>query len=207
MADNAVKALIGDILNEIIEEARDGGGKKTSVGLMAYGSELGQEELCKGARLAQQNDPSVKVFCIGPKLEGYEGRRARNRPRDGAGPQRRRHRRSSRAPLSLPRRRHDDRKGIHPRQRQALLHSLLDRHIVARPHRGHAPQRDIRNLRTRKSESSTSTARRQSSAPSRSSRTTATTSNSPKASEKTAARYSAATTSSPEPATSASPTP
>ena len=47
MADNAVKALIGDILNEIIEEARDGGGKKTSVGLMAYGSELGQEELCK----------------------------------------------------------------------------------------------------------------------------------------------------------------
>ena len=72
MADNAVKALIGDILNEIIEEARDGGGKKTSVGLMAYGSELGQEELCKGARLAQQNDPSVKVFCIGPKLEGYE---------------------------------------------------------------------------------------------------------------------------------------
>ena len=61
MADNAVKALIGDILNEIIEEARDGGGKKTSVGLMAYGSELGQEELCKGARLAQQK-----------KLEGYE---------------------------------------------------------------------------------------------------------------------------------------
>ena len=62
MADNAVKALIGDILSEIIEEARDGGGKKTSVGLMAYGSELGQEELCKGARLAQQNDPSVKVY-------------------------------------------------------------------------------------------------------------------------------------------------
>ena len=32
MADNAVKALIGDILNEIIEEARDGGGKDLSAG-------------------------------------------------------------------------------------------------------------------------------------------------------------------------------
>ncbi len=73
MTDNAsVKALIGDILGEIIEEAREGGGKKTKVGLMAYGSELGQEELCRGARLALPSDPGVKVFCIGPKLAGYE---------------------------------------------------------------------------------------------------------------------------------------
>lgn len=73
MTDNAsVKALIGDILGEIIEEAREGGGKKTKVGLMAYGSELGQEELCLGARLAMQNDPGVKVFCIGPKLAGFD---------------------------------------------------------------------------------------------------------------------------------------
>ncbi|MDO4988810.1 MAG: glycine/sarcosine/betaine reductase complex component C subunit alpha [Synergistes sp.] len=66
-----VKALIGEILGEIIEEAKDGG-KKTTVGLMAYGSELGQEELCRGARLAMQNNPLVKVICIGPKLDGYE---------------------------------------------------------------------------------------------------------------------------------------
>ncbi len=72
MADNDVKALIGQILGEIIEEAKEGGGKKTKVGLMAYGSELGQAELCRGARLAMQNDPAIKVFCIGPKLEGYE---------------------------------------------------------------------------------------------------------------------------------------
>lgn len=53
MTDNAsVKALIGDILGEIIEEAKEGGGKKTKVGLMAYGSELGQEELCR-ARASQ----------------------------------------------------------------------------------------------------------------------------------------------------------
>ncbi len=73
MADNAsVKALIGDILNEIIEEVREGGGKKTRVGLMSYGSELGQEELCLGARIAQQNDASLKVCCIGPKAEGFD---------------------------------------------------------------------------------------------------------------------------------------
>ena len=73
MNDNTeTKALVGEILAEIVEEAREGGGKKTKVGLMAYGSELGQEELCKGARLAMHNDPAIKVFCIGPKLEGYE---------------------------------------------------------------------------------------------------------------------------------------
>lgn len=73
MADNkAVKALIGEILGEIIEEAEEGGGRKTKVGLMAYGSELGTEELCRGARLAMQDDPTVKVFCIGPRLAGFE---------------------------------------------------------------------------------------------------------------------------------------
>ena len=70
--NNEIKALIGEILGEIVEEAKEGGGRKTKVGLMAYGSELGQEELCKGARLAMHNDPAIKVFCIGPKLEGYE---------------------------------------------------------------------------------------------------------------------------------------
>jgi len=73
MADNkAVKTLIGEILGEIIEEAKEGGGRKTKVGLMAYGSELGTEELCRGARLAMQDDPTVKVFCIGPRLAGFE---------------------------------------------------------------------------------------------------------------------------------------
>ncbi|KEJ91789.1 glycine/sarcosine/betaine reductase complex component C subunit alpha [Synergistes jonesii] len=73
MADNkTVKALIGEILGEIIEEAKEGGGRKTKVGLMAYGSELGAEELCRGARLAMQDDPTVKVFCIGPRLAGFE---------------------------------------------------------------------------------------------------------------------------------------
>lgn len=65
------KRLIGDVLSEIIEEARNGV-KKTSVGLMAYGSELGSGELVQGARLAMENDPTVKVVLIGPKLPGNE---------------------------------------------------------------------------------------------------------------------------------------
>lgn len=39
---------------------------------MAYGSELGSEELAKGAVLAMENDPTVKVRPIGPIVKGYE---------------------------------------------------------------------------------------------------------------------------------------
>lgn len=65
------KRLIGEVLSEIIEEAR-GGVKKTAIGLMAYGSELGGEELINGARLAMENDPSVKAVLIGPKQAGCD---------------------------------------------------------------------------------------------------------------------------------------
>ena len=66
------RKLVGEILKEIIDEARSGGGRKTTVGLMAHGSEHGSEELVKGAVLAMKNNPSIKVRPIGPKLEGYE---------------------------------------------------------------------------------------------------------------------------------------
>lgn len=66
------KKLIGEILSEIIEEAKSGCGKRTTVGLMACGSELGEEELLKGAALAMENNPAVKVRPIGPKAAGYE---------------------------------------------------------------------------------------------------------------------------------------
>ena len=66
------KRLIGEVLAEIIDEAKSGCGKQTTVGLMAYGSELGSDELAKGAVLAMENDPSVKVRPIGPKVAGYE---------------------------------------------------------------------------------------------------------------------------------------
>lgn len=62
------KRLIGEVLSEIISEAC-GGVKKTVVGLMTAGGELGREEFVQGARLAMENDPSLSVILIGPKLE------------------------------------------------------------------------------------------------------------------------------------------
>lgn len=73
MADKTeTKRIIGEVLSEIIEEAKGGGGKKIRVGLMAYGSELGSEELLKGACLAMNNDPYLRVVLIGPKISGYD---------------------------------------------------------------------------------------------------------------------------------------
>ena len=68
---SAAKKIIGEVLAEIIEGVKSGCVKKISIGLMAYGSELGSEELLKGAALAMQNDPSVNVVPIGPKVEGF----------------------------------------------------------------------------------------------------------------------------------------
>lgn len=65
------KRLIGEVFSEIIEEAR-GGVKKTVIGLMAYGSELGSDELIQGARLTMRDDPSVKAVMIGPKSAGCD---------------------------------------------------------------------------------------------------------------------------------------
>ena len=73
MADKTeTKRIIGEVLSEIIEEAKGGGGKKIRVGLMAYGSELGSEELLRGACLAMNNDPYLRVVLIGPKVGGYD---------------------------------------------------------------------------------------------------------------------------------------
>ena len=45
-----IRKLIGEALAEIVSDARSGG-PRISVGLMAMGSELGAEELARGARL------------------------------------------------------------------------------------------------------------------------------------------------------------
>lgn len=68
----SAKKLVADVLSEIIQEARGGCGRQTTVGLMAYGSELGSEELVKGAIAAMESDPTVRVKLIGPKVSGYE---------------------------------------------------------------------------------------------------------------------------------------
>lgn len=66
-----VKKLIGEALIDIVESARCGG-PRVAVGLMASGSEHGPEELAKGGRLAQQQNPGVKIVMIGPRVEGYD---------------------------------------------------------------------------------------------------------------------------------------
>lgn len=68
---DAIKKLIGESLNEIIESAKNGG-PKIRVGLMASGSEHGAKEIALGARLALQNSSNVIPVLIGPKVEGYE---------------------------------------------------------------------------------------------------------------------------------------
>ena len=68
---DAIKKLVGDALNDIIESAKNGG-KKYRVGLMASGSEHGAKEIALAARMALQNSNNVIPVLIGPKVEGYE---------------------------------------------------------------------------------------------------------------------------------------
>ena len=68
--DDSKRLLIADALTEIVEKARRGG-PICRIGLMAAGSELGQEELLRGARIAQEENPSLRVVAIGPRAAEY----------------------------------------------------------------------------------------------------------------------------------------
>lgn len=61
-----VRKLIGEALSEIIESAAHGG-VRVRVGLQAYGSEHGPEELLRAAYLAERQNPNVQVVMIGSK--------------------------------------------------------------------------------------------------------------------------------------------
>lgn len=65
------RELIAEALENIIERAKSGG-PTTRIGLMAHGSELGQDELLRGALMAQADNPGLKIVAIGPKKEGYD---------------------------------------------------------------------------------------------------------------------------------------
>ena len=65
------RKVIGDALAELVEQARTGG-PKIRVGLMAAGSELGAEELLRGAVLATAQDPRLQVVAIGARVPGYD---------------------------------------------------------------------------------------------------------------------------------------
>ena len=64
-----IRKLIGEALAEVVQGARSGG-PRVSVGLMAMGSELGAEELVRGAALAQENFPRLEAVLIGPRVPG-----------------------------------------------------------------------------------------------------------------------------------------
>ncbi len=66
-----IKKLVGSALAEIIDSAKSGG-PKVKIGLMAAGSELGNEELACGARMAQESCGNVKPVMIGPRIAGFE---------------------------------------------------------------------------------------------------------------------------------------
>lgn len=65
------RQIIGEALAELVEQARTGG-PKVRVGLMAAGSELGTEELLRGAVLAMEQDSRLQVVAIGTKVSGYD---------------------------------------------------------------------------------------------------------------------------------------
>ena len=65
------RKLIGDALAELVDQARTGG-PKVRVGLMAAGSELGAEELLRGAVLSTDQDSRLQVVAIGAKVPGYD---------------------------------------------------------------------------------------------------------------------------------------
>ncbi|MDR2893378.1 MAG: glycine reductase [Deltaproteobacteria bacterium] len=69
--DASKRLLIAEALENIVEKALHGG-PTLKIGLMAAGSELGQAELLRGARQAQEDNPGLKVVAIGPRPAGYD---------------------------------------------------------------------------------------------------------------------------------------
>lgn len=70
MATNNVKSMIGKVFNDIADAMETGQfGQRVRVGITTLGSELGIDNIVKGAELAQERDSSVEVVLIGPKVD------------------------------------------------------------------------------------------------------------------------------------------
>jgi len=65
------KKMIGQALARVVARARAGFDPVT-IGLMAWGGELGPDEILAGGREAQADDPGLKVVALGPRRPGYE---------------------------------------------------------------------------------------------------------------------------------------
>ncbi len=70
MENLKVKAIIGDVFEEIAQGLETGlFHEKVALGLTLYGSELGVDNLLKGAEAFQRDNSDVEVVLIGPKVE------------------------------------------------------------------------------------------------------------------------------------------
>lgn len=70
METNNVKSMIGKVFNDIADAMETGQfGQRARVGITTLGSELGLDNIIKGAEIAQERDSSIEVVLIGPKVE------------------------------------------------------------------------------------------------------------------------------------------
>ncbi len=70
MAANDIKSIIGKVFNDIADAMETGQfGQRVRVGVTTLGSELGLENVVKGAEMAQFRDSSIEVVLIGPKVD------------------------------------------------------------------------------------------------------------------------------------------
>lgn len=66
MSEQNIKKMIADVFEDI---ATGGFAKKVTVGVTTIGSEHGEENVIKGAEIAQAKDPSIEVVLIGHKCD------------------------------------------------------------------------------------------------------------------------------------------
>lgn len=70
MATKDIKQVIGKVFEDIATQIETGEfGKKVRVGVTTLGSELGLDNVVKGAEMAQFRDSSIEVVLIGPKVD------------------------------------------------------------------------------------------------------------------------------------------
>lgn len=70
MATNDVRKLLGEVMQDLADMIETGQPtKRIRVGLTTYGSELGVEEMVRGAELAAKANPGIEVVLIGPQAD------------------------------------------------------------------------------------------------------------------------------------------
>lgn len=70
MSEQNIKKMIADVFEDIATGIETGGfAKKVRVGVTTIGSEHGEENVIKGAEIAQAKDPSIEVALIGHKCD------------------------------------------------------------------------------------------------------------------------------------------